>query len=77
MLVIINHHHKEAHTHGAHEHGHANDHMNQTSFEDLVKRFESPERDAYQQPEKVLEYIGDVAGQKNIRHWSWNGLFLF
>lgn len=64
------------HNHG-HKHGHANEHMNTTSFEDLVNRFDSPERDAYQQPEKVLAYIGDVTGKKILDIGAGTGYFSF
>ncbi len=60
-----------------HNHGHANEHMNTTSFEDLVKRFDSPERDAYQQPEKVLNYIGAVKGKKILDIGAGTGYFSF
>ena len=45
------------------EHSSANEHMHQSSVEKLIERFESPERDAYQQPEKVLEFLVDLQGQ--------------
>lgn len=66
----------DGHHHG-HSHGHANEHMNTTSFEDLVKRFDSPERDAYQQPEKVLDYIGEVSGKKILDIGAGSGYFSF
>lgn len=69
--------HSEEHSHHSHEHGHANHHMNQTSFEDLVKRFDSPERDAYQQPEKVLDYIGEVNGLSILDIGAGTGYFSF
>lgn len=56
---------------------HANDHMNQNSFQDLVNRFDSPARDAYQQPEKVLAYIGDVQGKKILDIGAGTGYFSF
>lgn len=62
------------------EHGHhnrANHHMNQADFESLTRRFESPGRDAYQQPEKVLEYIGDVSGETIMDIGSGTGYFSF
>ena len=62
------------------EHGHhnqANHHMNQADFESLTRRFESPQRDAYQQPEKVLEYIGDVSGETIMDIGSGTGYFSF
>ena len=65
------------HEHGHKHHGHANHHMNETSFEDLVHRFDSPERDAYQQPDKVLAYIGDVRGKKILDIGAGTGYFSF
>lgn len=60
----------------AQEHKHsANEHMNRSSTDDLVKRFESPERDAYQQPEKVLEYLGDLQGKTIMDIGAGSGYF--
>lgn len=62
------------------EHGHhnrANQHMNQADFESLTRSFESSRRDSYQQPEKVLEYIGDVAGETIMDIGSGTGYFSF
>jgi len=71
--------HKKGHHHHekGHGHAHANEHMNQTSFEDLVQRFDSPERDAYQQPDKVLAYIGEVKGKKILDIGAGTGYFSF
>ena len=57
------------------KHGAANAHMHQSSVEDLIKRFESPERDEYQQPEKVMAYLGDVQGQTIIDIGAGSGYF--
>lgn len=35
----------------------ANDHMNQSGFRELVKRFEDPNRDAWQKPEALIERL--------------------
>jgi 2-polyprenyl-3-methyl-5-hydroxy-6-metoxy-1,4-benzoquinol methylase len=60
----------------AQEHKHsANEHMNRSSTDDLVKRFESPERDASQQPEKVLEYLGDLRGKTIMDIGAGSGYF--
>jgi len=53
----------------------ANDYMHQYSIEDLVKRFESPERDAYQKPEKVLDYLGNLEGKKIMDIGAGSGYF--
>ncbi len=53
----------------------ANEYMNRSSTEDLIKRFESPERDAYQQPEKVLKYLGNLDGKKIMDIGAGSGYF--
>ncbi|TXB66973.1 class I SAM-dependent methyltransferase [Vicingus serpentipes] len=53
----------------------ANEHMHQSSTEELIKRFESPERDAYQQPEKVLNYLEPLKGKKVIDIGAGSGYF--
>jgi 2-polyprenyl-3-methyl-5-hydroxy-6-metoxy-1,4-benzoquinol methylase len=58
-------------------HNRANHHMNQADFESLTRRFESSRRDAYQQPEKVLEYIGNVSGETIMDIGSGTGYFSF
>ncbi|TNE56488.1 MAG: methyltransferase domain-containing protein [Bacteroidetes bacterium] len=66
---------------GQHGHGHghapgkANEHMHRSSTSDMIKRLESPERDAYQQPEKVMAYIGDVTGKKILDIGAGTGYF--
>ncbi len=64
---------QEDHSH----HNRANHHMNQADFESLTRRFESPERDAYQQPRKVLDYLGDVSGETIMDIGSGTGYFSF
>ncbi len=51
--------------------------MNQMDFDALTRRFESAERDAYQQPGKVLSYIGDVSGETIMDIGSGTGYFSF
>lgn len=53
----------------------ANEHMHRSSTEDLIERFESPERDAYQKPELVLEYLGDIQGKKIMDIGAGSGYF--
>ena len=65
-----------SHSH-EHKHGHANKHMNQNDFEDLVKRFESKERDEYQKPQEVLNYLGDIKGKKIMEIGAGTGYFSF
>ena len=63
-------HHKEHKKHHS-----ANEYMHQRPVEELIKSFESPERDAYQQPEKVLEYLGDIADKKIMDIGAGSGYF--
>lgn len=68
---------------GSHQHqqdklskqGSANEHMHQSSVEGLIERFESPERDAYQQPQKVLEFLGDIQGLTIMDIGAGSGYF--
>ena len=57
------------------EHSSANEHMRRSSVEDLIERFESPGRDAYQQPQKVLEYLGDIQGLTIMDIGAGSGYF--
>lgn len=66
LLSCSNEHHDSTdHKHGDH-HGHANHHMNQRPFEELVDHFENPERDKWQQPEKVIAFLGDLKNKTVI-----------
>lgn len=47
-------------------HGHANHHMNKRSFEELVDHFENPARNEWQQPEKVITFLGDLKNKTVI-----------
>lgn len=53
----------------------SNAYMNQSTLEELVERFESPERDAYQQPKKVLDFMGDLKNKKIIDIGAGSGYF--
>lgn len=71
----------DEHHHHAHEQDEtkktktANEHMHQSSVEELIERFESPERDAYQQPQKVLDYLGDLEGKTIVDIGAGSGYF--
>ncbi len=56
-------------------HGQANEFMHRSSVEHLIDRFESPERDAYQQPEKVMDYLGDIKDKTVIDIGAGSGYF--
>jgi len=58
-----------------HGHNAANKHMHEDSVEELIKRFESPERDEYQKPDKVLEYLGDITNKKIMDIGAGSGYF--
>ena len=49
--------------------------MHRSSVEDLIERFESPERDAYQHPQKVVEYLGDIQGKTIMDIGAGSGYF--
>jgi len=69
---------EDAHEHHGEKqtrHGTANEHMHRSSVKDLAERFESPERDAYQQPQKVLELLGDIAGLTIMDIGAGSGYF--
>ena len=57
--------------------GEANHHMHQRPFEELAARFESPERDAWQKPDEVLDLIGDLGGKVVMDIGSGTGYFSF
>jgi SAM-dependent methyltransferase len=60
-----------------HRHPHANEHMHSHDFETLVDRFEHTERDRWQQPEKVVQLLGDLTGKKVMDLGSGSGYFSF
>ena len=57
--------------------GSANEYMHRSSVEALIATFESPERDAYQQPEKVIDYLGDIQDLIIMDLGSGSGYFSF
>ncbi|WP_106144871.1 class I SAM-dependent methyltransferase [Flagellimonas meridianipacifica] len=68
--------HSEEHKHEKHSgHASANEFMHKSSFDDLIARFESPERDAYQHPYKVLNHLGDIQGQTIMDIGAGSGYF--
>ncbi len=69
--------HDERHRKHGTKHGSntANEYMHRSSTEHLIKNFESPARDAYQKPEKVLEYLGELEGKKIMDIGAGSGYF--
>lgn len=69
---------KGHHGHGdGHGHGAANEYMHSSDFNELVERFESKERDEYQEPEKVIKFIGDMNGMTVMDLGAGTGYFSF
>lgn len=58
-----------------HHKGSANAYMHQTSTKELIKNFESKERDEYQQPEKVIEFLGDLSEKTIMDIGAGSGYF--
>lgn len=71
--------HEHADGHEGHNHGHhdANKHMHQSSFEELLARFNDPARDEWQQPNKVIELLGDLSGKTVADIGAGGGYFTF
>lgn len=67
--------HRNEHEHKNEHNGGANHYMHQSSMDELVERFESKDRDKYQQPEKVLEYLGAIDGKKIMDIGAGTGYF--
>lgn len=66
----------EEHAHAGHQHhGGANEYMHQASIDELVERFESEERNAYQKPDEVIKFLGDLSGKKIIDIGAGSGYF--
>ncbi|RME92259.1 MAG: methyltransferase [Candidatus Hydrogenedentota bacterium] len=53
----------------------ANTHMHKTPFEELVQRFESPDRDNWQKPEKVLDVLEPLEGKTVLDIGAGTGYF--
>ena len=80
LMSCTNKDHHKVHNHasnGQHhsKHGTANEHMKQSSAEELIERFESPERNVYQKPDKVLQYLGDIRAKTIIDIGAGSGYF--
>lgn len=63
------------HKHETGSQGSANEYMHQSKIENLVERFESTERDTYQQPNKVITYLGDIKGKTIMDLGAGSGYF--
>ena len=67
----------------AQDHGHqknseansANEYMHRSSVDNLARHFESSERDAYQHPDKVLKFLGELKGKRVMDLGAGSGYF--
>lgn len=51
--------------------------MNKNKFEDLVERFESPERAVWQKPDEVIALLGDIKGRTIMDIGAGTGYYGF
>ena len=68
-------HQKHGGNHG--EHNKANHYMNESEFQQLVERFENPDRDSWQKPRLVISKLGDLTGKKIADIGAGTGYFGF
>jgi ubiquinone/menaquinone biosynthesis C-methylase UbiE len=66
-----------AQEHKHHQHNDANEYMNQSKFEKLVERFESPERTQWQKPDKVINFFGKLSNKTILDIGAGTGYFVF
>ena len=75
-IMAQEHQNKNHHGHGDGKPAHsANEYMHKASTDDLINRFESKERDEYQQPNKVMQYLGDINGKAIMDIGAGTGYF--
>lgn len=55
----------------------ANEYMHQNAHEDLAKVFESSERDAWQKPGEVIDFLGEIENKTVVDVGSGSGYFSF
>jgi 2-polyprenyl-3-methyl-5-hydroxy-6-metoxy-1,4-benzoquinol methylase len=60
-------------------HHSAEEHMHRYSFEELIQRFESPERDAYQKPDELIRHLNSFLEARSTTGFSdfengWKGI---
>lgn len=55
----------------------ANEYMHQSSHEELAKIFDSSERDSWQKPDLVINFLGDISGKTVVDVGSGSGYFSF
>ncbi len=67
-------HNAKGHSHATHSHS-AHESENKRSIDEIAQMFESPERDSVQQPQKVLQYLGDLKGKSLVDIGAGTGYF--
>jgi 2-polyprenyl-3-methyl-5-hydroxy-6-metoxy-1,4-benzoquinol methylase len=68
----------KSHAHKKEQHKeHVNDHMNKSSFEELVAAFDDPERDQWQKPNDVINFLGEIDQVKILDIGCGTGYFAF
>lgn len=70
-------HHHDDSQHDDTTNNHANKHMNSSSFDELVLRFENEERLQWQKPDEVIHYLGNLEGLTILDIGSGTGYFSF
>lgn len=55
----------------------ANEYMHQNSHEELAEKFESSERDSWQKPDLVINFLGDISAKTVVDVGSGSGYFSF
>ena len=55
----------------------ANEYMHQSSHEELAKIFDSSERDSWQKPDLVINFLGEISGKTVVDVGSGSGYFSF
>lgn len=73
-IMAQGHQNKKHHGDGKPAHS-ANEYMHKASTHDLINRFESKERDEYQQPNKVMQYLGNISGKAIMDIGAGTGYF--
>lgn len=69
--------HEHKHKHHHTDSNKSNVHMNKSSFEDLVQRFEDSTRIEWQKPNEVIALLGDVKGKTIMDIGAGTGYFAF
>ncbi len=60
------------------DHSKANKHMHRnTSIEELIKRFDDPEREEWQKPDEVIDMLGDLSNKTVLDIGAGSGYFSF